>query len=174
MICGPLIWVLVVLHRDDHFKSRDTDIEHQFAVKIFHLVSTIHPAHFCAKIAAAHILVILPGLQRRLNANHTFAFHFTVAAVAVEDMPVPAVQFNGKSIVILQRNAVSKHEFRLQRVAVIRLVKGFHTYFHALGDHAGHKVKINKMYQTQTYRVFNAEITRRDVILRHKTKNILI
>jgi hypothetical protein len=48
---------------------------------------------------------------------------------------------------IFNGDAVSKHELRLQRIAVIRLVERFYTHLNAFGDHAGHNsisVKIKK------------------------------
>lgn len=49
---------------------------------------------------------------------------------------------------ILQGNAVGKHILRLQRIAVIGLVKCFHAYLYALRDHTCHVVKIKKLRQT--------------------------
>jgi hypothetical protein len=45
---------------------------------------------------------------------------------------------------IFNGDAVSKHELRLQRVAVIRLVESLYTHLYTFGDHAGHKTDFCK------------------------------
>ena len=67
-----------------------------------------------------------------------------MAAIAVEYVPVTAVQFNGKGIVIFQRDPVCEHIFGLQGIGVVCLVKSFDAHLHAFRDHTGHIVKVTK------------------------------
>ena len=88
--------ILIILHRHYHLKRWDADVEHFFAVEIFHQVSAVHTAHFGAQVAAAYILIIFAGLQGWLYTHYTFAFHFAVTAIAIKNIPVAAVQFYGE------------------------------------------------------------------------------
>ncbi len=57
---------------------------------VFHLVSAMHFTHFCAQVAATYILVVFSGLQNRLYTHYAFSFHFSMFAIAVENLPVAA------------------------------------------------------------------------------------
>jgi hypothetical protein len=48
------------------------------------------------------------------------------------------MQLYRKRIMILERNAVGKHELGLQRVAVIGLIKSFHAYLNTFRNDALH------------------------------------
>jgi hypothetical protein len=124
--------MLIHLERHDHLEDRNIDLEAFFVVEVFHGIAAEHLAHFCPEIAATDILIPLPRVQNRLNANDSLTFYLPVAAVAVENMPVPAMQLDGKIIMVLDGYAIGKHILPRQRIGVIRLVKRFHAYFHAL------------------------------------------
>ncbi|MFM2139229.1 MAG: hypothetical protein RJA57_1536 [Bacteroidota bacterium] len=104
----------------------------------------MHPTHLRTQVAPADILITLPGCQYGLDPHHPFALHLPVGTIAVEYEPMPAVELNGKWIVILQGDAVGEHVVRLQRIAVIGLEKGFHAHFYPLGNQADHRVKVVK------------------------------
>lgn len=129
---------LIILHRNNHFKRRDINLEHLLVVQIFHLVCTFHFTHFCAKIATTNVLISFAWLNRRLDAYYAFSFHFSIAAITVEYLPVTAMQLHRKSVVIFQGDAVRKHEFRLDRITVIRLVKCFNTHLYPFRNETVH------------------------------------
>ena len=122
---------LVIFERHHHFKGRNGYFEDFFIVEIFHLVSTHHAAHFCAKVAATDILVFLTWVKRWLNPHNAFSVYLAVLAIAIKYLPMAAVKFNGKIILVLYGDSVSKHKLRLQWVRVVWLVESFYTYFYA-------------------------------------------
>lgn len=123
---------LVQLGRTGHLEGRDGSSKALFAMHILHKVGAVHFAHFGTQVTAADILVLLPGIDLRLHPHHTFSLHFAETAIAVINKPVPAQQFNRIRVMIFNDNFISKHEFIIHRVTVIRLVKCFHAYFNAL------------------------------------------
>lgn len=123
--------MLIHLERHDHLENGNIDLEGFFVVEVLHGITAEHLAHFCPEITAADILIPLPRVQDGLNANHSLAFDLPVAAIAVENMPVTAVQLDRKIVMILDRDAIGKHILSRKRVGVIRLVKRLHAYFHA-------------------------------------------
>lgn len=57
--CKSNTW-LISLEWNEHFKSRNVHFKHLLTVKVLHLVSAGHAAHFGPQVAAADILVMFP------------------------------------------------------------------------------------------------------------------
>src|SRR5882762_9979672 len=96
------------LKRNNHFESGNIDLEDFFVVQVFHAVGAVHFTHLCTEIASAHILIPFAGIQYRLHTYYAFAFHLTIAAIAVKNMPMTAMQFYRKSIMIFYGYTVGK------------------------------------------------------------------
>ena len=139
----------VIFHRHNHLKRGYTYIEGAEVVTIFHLVAAFHFSHFGAQITPAYILIGFARFNNGLNAHYALAFYFAMAAVAVEDFPMPAQQLYRKRIVIFKRDTVGEHVLRLDRIAVVRLIKRFNTHLNPLRYDAIHNppvsVKLTKM-----------------------------
>jgi len=101
----------------------------------------MHPPNLRMQVAAAHILVLLTAADNGLHADHALALNLAVAAVAVENMPVAAVQLHREGIVIFDGNTVGEHELRLQRVRVILLIERLHADLNTLRNHTDHKIR---------------------------------
>ena len=124
---------LIHLIGNDHFKGWYIYFESAFVVNIFHHIFSKHLSHFGAKVTTAYILKLLTWLKQRLLANNAFAFHFPVFTIAVKYMPMPAMQLNGKAVVIVDGNTISEHELIINGVAVVGLIKCFDAYLYSLG-----------------------------------------
>jgi hypothetical protein len=100
----------------------------------------MHFPHFCTQIASAYILVFLGRLQHRLHTNYTFSFHLACSAIAIGNIPMPAMQLNRKIIMIFYRDAISEHVFSRHRVGIIRLIKSLHAYLNAFRNFRYHQL----------------------------------
>ena len=76
-----LLKKLVVFKRCNHVERRNIDFEQLARVNVFHHVRTVHAANFGMQVAAAHILVLVAGINNGLHAHYTFALYLAVAAV---------------------------------------------------------------------------------------------
>ena len=123
---------LIHLIRHHHLKRRNIHLKSLFVIYIFHHVFSKHFSHLCFKVATAHILKLLPRLHYRLLPNDALTFYLPVLAIAVKNVPVPAMQLHRKAVMIFERYAISKHKLTVYRVAVVRLIKRLHTYLHSL------------------------------------------
>src|SRR5688572_15097341 len=92
---NPVILVLssslVILERCDHFESRNVHFKKLLVMQVLHEVGTVHTSHFCMKVTTAYILILISRLNRWLHAHYSFSFHFSIAAIAVENVPMTAV-----------------------------------------------------------------------------------
>jgi len=91
---------LIHLERNDHFENGDIHLEGLLIIEILHDIGAIHLAQFGAQVTAAYILIAFARLKDGLDSDDAFAFHLPVAAITVEDMPVPAVQLDGEIVMI--------------------------------------------------------------------------
>jgi hypothetical protein len=117
--------------RHYHFKNGDVDLKAFFVVEIFHGVGAIHLPHLGAEVTAADILISFTGVKNRLDSYDALPLHFPGAAVAVEDVPVTAMKFDGKVVMIFDSNAIGKHIFTGNGIRIIRLVKGLDAHLHS-------------------------------------------
>jgi hypothetical protein len=68
-----------------------------------------------------------------------------VCAVAVEDMPLAAVQFYRKIIVIPYGDTIGEHMFSRHRITVVGLVKSLNVNFNSLRNFIGHGNRLYKI-----------------------------
>ena len=87
-------WESVHFKRHDHLKNGDIDFEGLLVVEIFHGIGAIHLAHFRAEIKATHVLIPFARLQNGLDTHHPLALDLAIGPIAVEDMPVAAMQLD--------------------------------------------------------------------------------
>src|SRR5664279_1577948 len=113
-------------------------------MEIFHMITAIHLAHFRTQITTADILIYFTRLQNGLYSNYTLSFHFAVAAIAIENMPLTAVQLYRKIIVIPYCYPVSEHVFTGHRITVVRLIKSFHIDLNPFRNFIRHGVCLHK------------------------------
>src|SRR5664279_181549 len=113
-------------------------------MEIFHMITAIHLAHFRTQITTADILIFFTRLQNGLYSNYTLSFHFAVAAIAIENMPLTAVQLYRKIIVIPYCYPVSEHVFTGHRITVVRLIKSFHIDLNPFRNFIRHGVCLHK------------------------------
>jgi hypothetical protein len=87
-----------------------------------------------------------------LNTDDTFTLHFLLFSVAVVYKPMAPKELNGKSIVVLNSDPVSKHKLLLHRIGIIRLVKLLYNDIDAFGNlrlHFGDLLKYKNYPQSK-------------------------
>lgn len=117
---------------------------------ILHQVGAVHAPHLGVQVATAHVLVLFSAVDDGLHPYHAFPLYFPVFAIAVEDVPVAAVQLYRKGIVVFYGDAVRKHILGLNRIGVILLVKSLNTHLNAFRNFTVHTTILVNLIKVHT------------------------
>ena len=82
--------------------------EQALIVEIFHQVSAMHLSNLAVQTAGRNVLVSSARLNNGLLTDNALAFHLTIPAVAVENMPMATEQLNWHRAEVFYSDAICK------------------------------------------------------------------